>query len=204
MGTKSAWKGVVLAAALLLATGGLKAALSDRAGSQLGAARDAVPASAFFARRAAADYTVCLQPLGRYEPGLLAPVARGIGQAYGFRVRVLHERPLPASAWYPPRSRHRAQRLLDHLRDDVLPAEAGCSAVMGFTAADVSITKGEHPDWGVLGLAYLGGRVGVVSSFRMHRDADRRRLVERAVKVVLHELGHVVGVPRRRRRWACR
>ncbi len=177
MGRNRAWKRVGLAAAAVLAAGGL--------------------ASELAARRTAADYTVCLQPLGRHDPTLLAPLGRGIEQAYGFRVRLLAERPLPASAWYPPRSRYRAQPLLDHLRDERLPTEAGCDAVMGFTAADVSITKGDYPDWGVLGLAYLGGRVGVVSSFRMRRDADRRRLVERAVKVVLHELGHVVGVPHR-------
>lgn len=171
-----------LAVAVVLAAGGLVAALYG-------------PALA--ARRTAADLTVCLQPLGKHDPTLLAPLGRGIEQAYGFRVRLLDGRPLPASAWFAPRQRHRAQLLLDHLRDEVLKAEQGCHAVMGFTARDVSITKGEHPDWGVLGLAYLGGRVGVVSSFRMHRNADRRRLVERAVKVVLHELGHVVGVPHR-------
>lgn len=204
-------KRVGLAAALLLAAGGLVAALWRPAGSgpapvaAVGPvpASAAAPAPALFARRSAADQTVCLQPLGQHDSTLLAPLGRGIEQAYGFRVRVLPDRPLPASAWYPPRSRYRAQRLLDHLRDDVLPIERGCHAVMGFTAVDVSITKGEHPDWGVLGLAYLGGRVGVVSSFRMHRNADRRRLVERAVKVVLHELGHVVGVPHRQDGPAC-
>ena len=204
-------KGVGLAAAMLLAAGGLAAALWRPAGLWpapvaavgLALAPAAAPAPALFARRSAADHTVCLQPLGRHDPTLLAPLGRGIEQAYGFRVRVLPERPLPASAWYPPRSRYRAQLLLDHLRDDVLPAQAGCWAVMGFTAVDVSITKGQHPDWGVLGLAYLGGRVGVVSSFRMRRDADRRRVVERAVKVVLHELGHGVGVPHRQDGPAC-
>jgi archaemetzincin len=150
------------------------------------------------AGRSAADFTVCVQPLGKHDASLLVPLGRGIEQAYGFRVRLLAARPLPASAWYAPRQRHRAQLLLDHLRDEVLPGQAGCDAVMGFTAGDVSITKGDYPDWGVLGLAYLDGRVGVVSSFRMRRDADRRLLVERAVKVVLHELGHGVGVPHRR------
>lgn len=147
--------------------------------------------------RTASVFTVCVQPLGAHDPTLVGPVGRGIAQAYGFSVRRLDPRPMPAAAWYPPRSRHRAQRVLDHLLADVLPAEAGCDAMVGFTSADVSTTMGEHPDWGVLGLAYLGNRVAVVSSFRMRRDADRRRQVERAVKVVIHELGHVVGVPHR-------
>ncbi len=203
-------------AAVVLAAGGLTTALWQRGGSrpaavgspaQTRAAPSAPPEAAApapaSAARTVADLTVCLQPLGRHDPDLMAPIGRGIEQAFGFRVRVLGARALPASAWYPPRKRYRAQRLLDHLRDDVLPGEAGCDALMGFTADDVSITKGEHPDWGVLGLAYLGGRVGVVSSYRMRRDADGRRLAERAVKVVLHELGHVVGVPHRQDGPAC-
>jgi len=155
------------------------------------------------AARAQTPYTVCLQPLGEHEASLLAPIAEGIRQAYGFQVRRLEPRALPASAWYAPRKRYRAQLLLDHLRAQVLPTARGCDALMAFTAVDISMTKGEHRDWGVLGLSYLQGQVGVVSSFRMHGglgralQASRARLVSRAVKVVLHELGHVIGLPHR-------
>lgn len=141
-------------------------------------------------------YTVCLQPLGDHDATLLSPIARAIAQAYGFDVRALATRPLPEFAWFPPRKRHRADVLLDHLLYDVLPASTGCHAVMGFTGRDVSTTKGPHADWGVLGLAYQGGRVAVVSTFRL-RGVDRPHLVRRAAKVVLHELGHVIGVGHR-------
>jgi archaemetzincin len=65
--------------------------------------------------------------------------------------------------------------------------------VLGFTAADISTTKGEHVDWGVLGLGTLGGPSCVVSSFRM-RGTTRKNRHARAVKVVNHELGHVLGL----------
>jgi len=147
--------------------------------------------------------TVGRPPLGKQDAGLLAPVARGIRQAYGFDVRQLTVRPLPKSAWYPPRSRYRAQLLLDDLRARVLPSERACDALVGFTAADVSITKGEHADWGVLGLAYRRERVAVVSSFRLRRNAPRPLVVARAVKVVIHELGHVLGLPHLREGPSC-
>ena len=154
----------------------------------------ALPAASAWA---GSGYTACLQPLGRHDPALLGPIIRGLGQAYGFAVRVLPPRPLPAKAWYAPRSRYRAQLLLDHLRADILPATRGCDAMLGFTGVDVSMSKGAHADWGVMGLAYPRYRVAVVSSFRLRRDADSRRVTERAVKVVIHELGHVLGLPHR-------
>ena len=149
------------------------------------------------ARADAVRYTVCLQPLGKHEAALLAPVGRGLGQAYGVEVRTLAAKPLPRAAYYPPRNRYRAQRLLDHLRDKLRPAARGCDALLGVTAVDVSITKGQHPDWGVLGLAYPGAGVAVVSSFRVHRGADARKAAQRAVKVSIHEFGHVLGLPHR-------
>jgi archaemetzincin len=163
------------------------------AGAALAGARDAIASP----RRAASSYTVCLQPLGKHEPALLDPIARGLTQAYGFKVRRLGPQPLPAAAWYAPRNRYRAPLLLDYLLGEIVPTAAGCNAVVAITAVDVSMSKGEHADWGVLGLSYQGLRVGVVSSFRLHRGVDARRVVERAVKVTIHELGHVLGLPHR-------
>ena len=143
------------------------------------------------------EYTVCVQPLGEHDGALMEPIGRGIAQAYGFRVRTLAPRPLPAAAWYPARSRHRADALLEHLLFDVLPGAEGCHAVLGLTGVDISATRGEHFDWGVLGLAFFGQRVAVVSSFRLRAGVDQRGVAVRAVKVAIHELGHVAGVPHR-------
>jgi archaemetzincin len=145
--------------------------------------------------RSASAFTVCLQPLGAHDKALPGPISRGIAQAYGFRTRMLPLRPLPESAWYPPRSRYRAQKLLDFLRENILSSARGCDAVMALTAADVSTTKGEYADWGVIGLAYKGAGVGVVSSFRLRRSVGQQRVAERAVKASIHELGHALGLP---------
>ena len=147
--------------------------------------------------QAAAAYQVCLQPLGQYDAGLLKPMGRGLGQVYGFSTRVLPARELPAAAWYEPRKRYRAERLLDHLRV-LRRANRGCDTLLGFTAVDISATNGKHADWGVLGLSYRQDGLSVVSSFRMRAGAPRRRVVIRAVKVAAHEVGHAIGLPHRR------
>ena len=133
---------------------------------------------------------ICLQPLDPVDPAMVRVAARGIEHVYGFAVSVLPSRSLPREAWYAPRKRYRAEKLLDFMDEDI---PKGCDAMMGLTRVDISTTKGDVTDWGVLGLAHLGGPSGVVSSFRM-KTKDRATLLRRAVKTVNHELGHVIGL----------
>jgi archaemetzincin len=142
---------------------------------------------------AAAGPTVCVAPLGDHDRQLLPVIARGIEYLYGLRVRILDVRPLPRAAWYAPRRRYRAEKLLAYLDADVVPG-SGCDLVMGFTRADISTTKGRHIDWGMLGYAWIGGPSGVVSTHRLGRGASRRARAMRAVKVMNHELGHALGL----------
>jgi archaemetzincin len=135
---------------------------------------------------------VCLVPLGDHDARLAELAARGVTQLYGLPARVIEARPMPREAWYAPRRRWRAERLLRWLDAEVLPG-SGCGVTIGFTDEDVSTTKDAHVDWGVLGLANLGGTAAVVSTKRARRGARGRKLVERVVKIVNHELGHVFG-----------
>jgi archaemetzincin len=137
--------------------------------------------------------TVCVVPLGRYERDMVPVVTRGIEYLYKLDVKVLDARPLPRSAWYAPRRRYRAEKLLTYLDSDVLPG-SGCDFLMGFTGVDISTTKEQHADWGILGLAWIGGPSGVVSTHRLGRRVGARSKAQRAVKVMNHELGHALGL----------
>ena len=142
---------------------------------------------------AAAAPTVCIVPLGEYDRRALPVVVRGIEYVYDLEVRVLPRRPLPDTAWYQPRRRHRAEKILAYLDANVVPG-SGCDVVMGFTGSDISTTKADHADWGMLGYAWIGGRSGVMSTFRLGRRVSRRAALVRAVKVMNHELGHALGL----------
>lgn len=134
---------------------------------------------------------VVLQPLGSVDAALLEAVRTDVAGFFDVDAKTAPVTPLPSSAWYEPRTRYRADRLLAALGGVAPEADR----LVGITTSDISVTKGEHPDWGIFGLGSLGGRTCVVSTFRLRRGpAAHGLLLERLRKVVRHELGHTWGL----------
>ena len=151
-------------------------------------------ARAATAEEARARPIVYLQPLGQELPEAdVALVERALTAFYTVEVRKLVRIDLPQVAWYPPRRRWRAEKILRVLADRK-PADG--ARILGLTAADISTTKGKIEDWGVLGLGDLDGPAGVISTLRAHKGAKRElHARERLAKVAVHEIGHTLGLP---------
>jgi archaemetzincin len=136
------------------------------------------------------DKVIALLPYQNFDAALTKEIQKTINEFYSYRVIVLPAIPLPKQAYYPARSRYRADSLLQFqntlLADSIL-------AIVGLTTIDISTTNGTIPDWGVFGLGLCPGRVCVASIYRFNNEADRLSL--RLQKVVLHELGHNMGLP---------
>jgi archaemetzincin len=136
--------------------------------------------------------TVAVQPLGAVDSTLLRTVARRLADTFPVEVVVLPPRALPDSAFHRPRGRYRGERLLDMLARTASPAH---TKVIGVTSSDISVTKGRVHDWGVFGVARLGGRPALVSTYRLGGSASPDRIAERFGRVAAHELGHAYGLP---------
>ncbi len=95
--------------------------------------------------------------------------------------------PLPTQAYYKPRNRYRADSLIKYLK----VFGNSDTVVIGLTSKDISTTKGDKIDWGVMGLGYCPGNACVVSTYRL---SEKNRL-EQLYKVSIHELGHTQGLP---------
>jgi archaemetzincin len=134
--------------------------------------------------------------LGDFPEDMIDEVEAGLRTELAVDVERIEDVPLPEVAWYPPRRRHRADRLLDFLRDH-LDGEPSTTRVIGLTAVDISTTKGRHEDWGVFGLGDLGGRACVISSFRLSERGRRQDALVtfRVVTTAVHEVGHTLGLP---------
>lgn len=134
-----------------------------------------------------------LRPLGaQFPPEDALFVVRSLRAFFDFEVELLEAVELPKSAYHAPRSRYRAEKLLDFLNEGA-PADA--FRVLGITTVDISTTKGSYDDWGILGLATLDGHTCVISSFRTVRGTKTRQQArDRLGKTAVHEIGHTLGL----------
>jgi len=135
---------------------------------------------------------VAIQPLGNVDPVLVRKLSAHMQSMLAAEVIVLPVRALPGSAYYAPRNRYRGERILDDLEARV-PARV--MKVIGVMSRDLSATKKEIYDWGILGIAGLSRRAAVVSLYRLGRHRAQQATVDRRLRqVATHELGHTFGI----------
>jgi archaemetzincin len=134
-----------------------------------------------------------LQPLGPELPLVDSQyVASALRAFYDLEVVELPAVPLPKEAYYAPRHRYRAEKLLDVL-EKIIPSDG--YRILGLTGVDISTTKDGNPDWGILGLATVDGKVCVISAFRAQRGAKNGEHARiRLGKTAVHEIGHTLGL----------
>jgi archaemetzincin len=134
-----------------------------------------------------------IQPLGKELPNEdMTFVKQALVGIYNVQIRVLPRVDLPEQAYYQPRRRYRAEKILPFLLE-TLPSDG--DRILGLTAVDISTDKGSIKDWGILGLANLGGKECIISAFRCYgpaREAARARIL--LAKVAVHEFGHTLGL----------
>jgi len=137
--------------------------------------------------------TIAIQPLGEFDSTLYPEIISAINEVYpGCIVEIRTTAPVPSTAFYEPRNRYRAEKILVHL-DSITPT--GYDKVVGLLEKDISTTKGEYYDWGIFGLGNLADKSCVVSTFRLRKAGVSDALYkERILKLVIHELGHTFGL----------
>ncbi len=132
-------------------------------------------------------------PIGEVDRRLAVAVARGVAEAYGLTPCVATtSAPLPRTAFHPVR----CQYLAETLRNQVRPGnhEPGV-VVLGLTEADLYAPGLNY----VLGEADMPGNTAIVSLAYLRPTTpgatiSRSHLQERAVKVAIHEVGHLFGL----------
>jgi archaemetzincin len=142
----------------------------------------------------AAEKILYLQPMGpKLSDTDVDFVKKSLTAFFALPLKDLERVKLPKRAYYPPRKRYRAEKLLDFLEERA-PADA--HRILGLTGVDISTTKGKYQDWGILGLASIDGPACVISMFRCKKGARGKKHARiRFGKVAVHEIGHTLGLP---------
>jgi archaemetzincin len=139
-----------------------------------------------------AQVNFVIQPIGIVDTSILADVIPYVSQEYHNAKITIHKPiPLPQSAFYKPRNRYRAEKILHYL-DSINPDKR--TKIIGFTSVDISTTKDDVYDWGIFGLGSMGGSACIFSTFRLFRMADEKLKKDRLRKLVVHELGHTFDI----------
>jgi archaemetzincin len=124
-------------------------------------------------------------PLGKVDPLALSVVAANLKSIMGINARILPPRPDPLYAFMPMRNQYDAGKILLHLAD----IKDGARFRLGVAHLDIFTPILTF----VFGESQLGGNAAIVSLFRIH-DPDPALIYERAAKIALHEIGHLIGI----------
>lgn len=128
--------------------------------------------------------SITIQPFGDFPTHYIDYVVNRLKPIVD-EIKIAAPVAFPQLAYYKPRNRYRADSLIDWLKKGTDRNHV----ILGITSKDISTTKGQHNDWGIMGLAYRPGKACVVSSFRLKNKRDE------LFKVAIHELAHTQGLP---------
>ena len=132
------------------------------------------------------DVTILVQPFADFPPSELTYVVKQLKKTYS-KVIIKKSIEFPKNSLNQSKTRHRADSLIEFLSKNT---KAGYLTI-GLTTKDISSTKGNIPDWGIMGLGYCPGKSCIASSFRL----KGKNKLEKLFKVAIHELGHTEGLP---------
>ena len=141
---------------------------------------------------AAEDRLIVIVPMGPVDAAFLETAKQTLSERLNATVRIDPEVPLLKDAWYAPRKRYRAEKILDGLQPSIAP---DAWKTMVITSVEISTTKGDVKDWGIAGLGNIGGNISVASTSLYTRySKSKDQAVQRFGQVVIHEFGHTLGL----------
>jgi archaemetzincin len=132
-----------------------------------------------------ATVTIDVQPFSDIPKHQVDAVLKALQKVYP-NVTLLPAIVLPKQAYNAARNRYRADTLIGFLNKRT----PNMHVTIGLTAKDISTTKNNIADWGIMGLGFCPGNACIVSTFRLHKQ----QLQEQLFKTAIHEIGHTQGL----------
>jgi archaemetzincin len=126
---------------------------------------------------------IILLPLGKINNTTVKNIYDSLQQIFP-DVILMKKELMPAIAYIgEPRKRYRADTLIHWMNRRAKENEV----YLGITSVDISSTKNEVSDFGIMGLGFRPGNACVASDFRV-------KIKSNFFKIAIHELGHTAGL----------
>jgi len=123
-----------------------------------------------------------LLPLGKINNATIKNIYDSLQQIFP-DVMLMKKELMPSIAYTAPRNRYRADTLIHWMNRRAKENEV----FLGITSFDISSTKNDNPDFGIMGLGFRPGNACVASDYRV-------KIKSNFFKIAIHELGHTAGL----------
>lgn len=133
-----------------------------------------------------------LAPLGNLEKRILSRICTAIESEVGVECAILPPLENPRYAYDGRRSQYDCKRILERIRAKCPEDGFG---ILGITHVDLFLPVLKY----VFGMSEVGGTSAAISLYRLRPEfngegLDEEKLLERAEKTALHEVGHMLGL----------
>ena len=125
---------------------------------------------------------IILLPLGKINNATIKNIYDSLQQIFP-DVMLMKKELMPSIAYTAPRNRYRADTLIHWMNRRAKENEV----FLGITSFDISSTKNDNPDFGIMGLGFRPGNACVASDYRV-------KIKSNFFKIAIHELGHTAGL----------
>ena len=131
---------------------------------------------------------VHITPLGKVSERQLILIKGWVKSFYGFNCVIDKQEPLTKDLLAKSQTRYEASTIIKKYKSN--------KNILLLTNVDiVYFNKVKNiKEYGIIGLGYKPGNTCVVSTFRI-KNTTKNKFIDRLNKVVLHEIGHNLGLP---------
>ena len=130
--------------------------------------------------------SICIQALGDVNNACIYEVKKAIESFYGAKVTVKAKLEFTDDILSPSKTRYDASKILSKYNTNEM--------LLILTEKDITHAKDKNLEWGIFGLGFCPGKTCVISTYRLRKNANQKRMIERLTRVAIHEIGHNMGL----------
>ena len=129
---------------------------------------------------------IYIQTLGDFESKYIFEVQKTLEKFYDVKTVIKPSLTLSDDILAGSKTRYDADKILDKFESK--------ENLLLLIEKDIAWKYGKIPEWGIFGLGLCPGNTCVISTFRLKNKVTESKIIERLVKVCVHEIGHNLGL----------